>query len=1522
MAPGGGADEPAKLAAQNSYKRTIDPELQQAFDDVTALAAQICQTPMALITLIDSNSQWCQSNLGLDETSISQNTFLSSHRIESAEVLVVEDTLADQRFAAHPLVTAEPHIRFYAGVPLITSEGYALGTLAVMDQVPKELQPQQLGGLQALSRQLISQLELKQQLADLQQPQQENQGLENELPQVDQELLDFLENGCVGLHCVDSNGIILWANQAELDLLGYNAQEYIGHHIAEFYPEQEVIEDILARLTVKQTLKNYEARLLCKDGSIRHVLINSNVLWKNGKFVHTRCFTRDITEWKRIQEERDRFFDLSIDLLCIAGFDGYFKRLSPSFTSTLGYTEAELKSTTFLDFVHPDDRGSTRAEIEQLGTGIPTVYFENRYRCQDGSYKWLAWAANPVVNDGLIYAIARDITEAKQKQASLEESEARFRMMADHAPVMIWMSGTDKLYNFFNQLWLNFTGNTLELELGNGWAEGVHPDDLEYCFHTYVSAFDARENFRMEYRLRRRDGQYRWILDIGTPRFTPNGDFAGYIGSCIDITERKQAEEALRRQGLIVESIFDGIIITDLAGKIIDWNPASERIFGYTKAEVLGKTAGILHRPEEAAVLTEQIIQGMTRSGRWSGEIHFIRKDGRCGVCETVVVPLYDQQDNIVATIGLNHDITERQQNQHKLYQSEARYRAIVEDQTELICRFRPDGTLTFVNGAYCRYFSKSEKELIGQRFLPLIPDEDLKRLEQCITSLSPQNPVETVEHRVIMPTGEIRWQQWSDRAIFNEQGQLIELQAVGRDITEHKHADEQLLQKSQALETFSNNLKHLHRLNTTNYQNFELLYADYLETGCKILGMPTGIISQVHLNSYTILSVRSDLEGLVAGSEFELKNTYCAVVVREKKTIAYTHVGDMELMHAHPVYQTLKLESYIGTPIFVYGEVYGSLNFSSTQVRERDFQPHEREIVELMAQSLGRLIAAHQAEIERQQAEAALLESESTLRSFFNSSALLMGVVELVDDDILHISDNNSTANFFGTTPEAMQNRLASELGAPKTHIRRWITHYRESQQSNQPISFEYDHTTETDTRWLCATVCPITDTTTPRPRFSYVVDDITDRKLAEQELQRQNQRSQLFSEITLKIRQSLQLEQILQTAVTEVQQFLKADRVVLFQLSFDGWGKVVQEAVVPGWPIMLGQSIEDPCFHEEYLEQYRQGRVSNICDLENSDIRACHVEMLQQFRVKANLVVPIQQQDKLWGLLIAHQCANPRQWTNFESELLQQLADQIAIALAQAQLLGTETRQRQELARSNAELQQFAYVASHDLQEPLRKIQAFGDRLQTKYHEQLTEQGQDYLKRMQNAAGRMQVLINDLLSLSRVTTKAKPLVATDLAQVVQEVLSDLELRIQQSGGVVEVGELHTIEADPLQMRQLLQNLISNGLKFRPEPRGNLVKIYSQLLQESVPLSYGGATVNERCQIIVEDNGIGFDPRYRDRIFQTFQRLHGRSEYEGTGIGLAICRRIVERHNGSIMAESIPGQGARFIVRVPIKQS
>jgi two-component system sensor kinase FixL len=241
--------------------------------------------------------------------------------------------------------------------------------------------------------------------------------------------------------------------------------------------------------------------------------------------------------------------------------------------------------------------------------------------------------------------------------------------------------------------------------------------------------------------------------------------------------------------------------------------------------------------------------------------------------------------------------------------------------------------------------------------------------------------------------------------------------------------------------------------------------------------------------------------------------------------------------------------------------------------------------------------------------------------------------------------------------------------------------------------------------------------------------------------------------------------------------------------------------------------------------------------------------------------------------------------------------------------------------LERRNRELQEFASVASHDLQEPLRKIQAFGGLLKMEHSATLDVEGRDYLERMQNAAGRMQTLINDLLMLARLGSEARPFVAVDLNRVAREVLDDLEARIVRTGGRVELGDLPTIEADPLQMRQLLQNVIGNALKFcRPE-EPSIVKIRNDLIVGAEPRLAASALGDSCCRISVEDNGIGIDERYLDRIFAVFQRLHGRNEYEGTGIGLAVCRRIAERHGGTITATSTPGQGTTFIITLPVNQ-
>ena len=233
-------------------------------------------------------------------------------------------------------------------------------------------------------------------------------------------------------------------------------------------------------------------------------------------------------------------------------------------------------------------------------------------------------------------------------------------------------------------------------------------------------------------------------------------------------------------------------------------------------------------------------------------------------------------------------------------------------------------------------------------------------------------------------------------------------------------------------------------------------------------------------------------------------------------------------------------------------------------------------------------------------------------------------------------------------------------------------------------------------------------------------------------------------------------------------------------------------------------------------------------------------------------------------------------------------------------------------QLERSNRELQDFAYVASHDLQEPLRKVVVFGERLKEKNADKFDADSKDYLERMQNAAGRMQTLINSLLTFSRVTTKAQPFAPVNLAEVAANVVEDLEGRIEQVKGHVEVGALPVIDAEPVQMRQLLQNLIGNALKFRRPEEPPVVKVNAEIVSDPT------APEKKLCRLTVSDNCIGFDEKYVDRIFNVFQRLHTRNEYEGTGMGLAIVKKIALFHGGDVTAKSKPGEGSTFIMTIP----
>lgn len=726
-------------------------------------------------------------------------------------------------------------------------------------------------------------------------------------------------------------------------------------------------------------------------------------------------------------------------------------------------TSTMIPLKNFFNLIHHEDQARVKEKIQQTLENDAVYNIQFRIITYKGRHRYLQ-TYGKVVRDSQgepkrMLGTSQDITLQKQAEQALIESEKRFREMADYAPVLIWLSGTDKLCYFFNRTWLEFTGRSLEQEKGHGWAEGVHPDDYADCLASYMEAFEQRQPFTIEYRLRRYDGEYRWIIDSGVPRFTEEKEFKGYIGSCLDITDSKQTQvalyssqqqlqQALAWQEAIFKNSAAGIAVVTGQRKITKVNDKFLEMVGYHDYELLEHSVEILHRSRADYLWFGEQVYQKTQEGEVSNiEYQIKRKDGsflwanmsgraidkqnlakgviwvmiditarkqteeallesekrfnlaaqgandgiwdwdvqedtvyysarwkemlgyqpheitdrpyeffnrvhpqdRAHVTSTIEryftkeIPNYEvtfrlqhKQGHYVwilargvgvwqpqskkpyrvvgthmdlsalktaenklreseyywrnlieeALIGLalvdikgyfvqsNHALTEilgyteqelqqltftditpveyaeldqqmfeeiqqtgrtgpvekeyihkkgyripirlsgvtiyrnhrpfiwcnieniayQKETEARLQASEARYRGVVEDQTEFICRFLPDLTLTFVNEAYCRAFERTARELLGRSFLTLVPEKEHETIIQHVQGfIEGQYTTLNYEHEITTANGEHRWQHWTDRAILNRQGQVVEIQSVGRDITEKKLAEEAL---------------------------------------------------------------------------------------------------------------------------------------------------------------------------------------------------------------------------------------------------------------------------------------------------------------------------------------------------------------------------------------------------------------------------------------------------------------------------------------------------------------------------------------------------------------------------------------------------------------------------------------------------------------------------------------------------------------------------------------------------------
>ena len=621
----------------------------------------------------------------------------------------------------------------------------------------------------------------------------------------------------------------LRVNDLLCEMLGYDRQELYGMTWAQItHPDDLPVNEAHFVRLLRGEIESYamEKRFLRKNGEYLPTDLNVRCArLPDGRPDYIVALIQDITERKRAErlladsgKKYRLLYDSIADGIVSVDMNGKINEFNSAYAQMLGFSGEELLRLTYLDLT-PEKWHAFEARIIQeqiLPRGYSELY-EKEYRRKDGTVfpvelRTLAIKDKAGQFTGM-WAIVRDITRRKQAESEIITARDFHLQLLENAPTLIWRAGPDAKCDWFNQTWIDFTGRTMEQELGDGWAEGVHPEDLEPCVKTYLAAFRQREAFVLEYRLRRQDGEYRWLSDHGNPFQKLDGQFGGYIGYCYDINDAKLAHELLEKRvadrtreiAMLSEVIDQSTVAFSMSnpdGSFITVNEAYARLTGYTRAEILNKKLKWnkeLTPPEWRAIGTAKLEECLRTRQTVHFEKEYLRKDGNRVPVEVFVQPMYGENEKLLHLRAFITDITERKQAEAALRESLAREHLLAQviDSSEMaFCIGTPDGKLTMVNQAFENLTGYSRVELKAEGFSwiekltpPKWRDMEVLLIEECIRVRQPVH----YEKEYIHKDGHVFPVELFIQPVFDEAGKFVHARVFVSDISERKRIADDL---------------------------------------------------------------------------------------------------------------------------------------------------------------------------------------------------------------------------------------------------------------------------------------------------------------------------------------------------------------------------------------------------------------------------------------------------------------------------------------------------------------------------------------------------------------------------------------------------------------------------------------------------------------------------------------------------------------------------------------------------------